>query len=107
LLLSRKIYSWLRVGLSVTLSGMGLGFAQMIGLLSIQPSCINAKTSRHGITMSCFALYSFLRQMACLYSAGYGTILPLRRQNHRCPTSETVILTPPTTLRSVTFCSLA
>ncbi len=38
LLLSKKRYSWDFVGLSVTLSGIGFGFDQMMSLRRYQPS---------------------------------------------------------------------
>jgi hypothetical protein len=48
-LLSRKMYSWLFVGLSSTLSGMQFGLCQMMSLRRYQPSACNAIASRAGI----------------------------------------------------------
>src|SRR5687767_3361762 len=48
------MYSWLLVGLSVTLSGMGFGFDQMMSERNHQPSARKAKATIHGMPTRSF-----------------------------------------------------
>src|SRR3990172_1593957 len=43
------MYSWLRVGRSLTLSGIGFGLLHTMSERRYQPSAWSAKTTRHGI----------------------------------------------------------
>jgi len=56
LFVSRNRYSWLRVGRSVMLSGIGFGFAHTMSLRSHQPAAWRARATRHGIPTRSFGL---------------------------------------------------